>query len=137
MTCASSEQTNHNKCGLAFGGECQLFGNAVVADRSGRQLYRNTLTTDFTRHFIMITTFQMLCNKISSLVCQAMPSHSAKSHDVFELSCKIYSLNAFPSPNIRIKYFSHKSKNTSSMHKNFFCELRDLFLKFGVSITRF
>ncbi len=39
----------HNKCGLAFGGECQLFGNAVVADRSGRQLYRNTLTTDFAR----------------------------------------------------------------------------------------
>ncbi len=105
MTCASSEQTNHNKCGLAFGGECQLFGNAVVADRSGRQLYRNTLTTDFTRHFIMITTFQMLCNKISSLVSQAMPSHSAKSHYVFECSCRIYSLNAFPSPNIHIKHF--------------------------------
>ncbi len=50
MTCASSEQTNHNKCGLAIGGECQLFGNSVVADRSGRQLYRNTLTTDSALH---------------------------------------------------------------------------------------
>ncbi len=39
----------HNKCGFAFGGECQLFGNIVVADRSGRQLYRNTLTTGFAR----------------------------------------------------------------------------------------
>ncbi len=66
------------------------------------QLYRNTLT------------------KISPLVSQVMQSHSTKSHDVFERSCGIYSLNAFPSPIIHIKPFSHKSKTSSSERKSFF-----------------
>ncbi len=49
-----------------------------------------------------------------NLVSQVMPSHSIKSPDVFP------PLNAFPSPIIHIKVFSHKLKTTSSDRKNFF-----------------
>ncbi len=38
---------------------------------------------------------------------------------------------------MRINPFSHKSKTMSSERKNYFCELRDFYYKFAVSITRF
>ncbi len=72
-------------------------------------------------HFRMtITTFQMLCNEISPLVSQVMPSHHAKSHDVFDAHGGIYSPNALPSPIIRLNTFSHETKTTSSERKNLF-----------------
>ncbi len=62
-------------------------------------------------HFRMtMTRFQILCNKISPLVSQVMLSHSAKSHDVFEHSCGICSLNAFPFSIICIKPFHTSQK---------------------------
>ncbi len=93
--------------------------------------------TDFAQAFLTITTFQMLWNEIGPLVSQVLPSHRAKSHDFFDALGGIYSQNAFPSPIIRINSFLHVSKTTSYKHKNLFCELRDFYLKFGVSNTRF
>ncbi len=112
--------------------------NAAVWEHSRvRQLYRNTLT-DFAQ------AFQNDHNNISDAVerdqtaaSQVIPSYSAKSHDFFYALGGIYSQNAFPSPIIRINPFSHKSKTTSSERKKLFCELRDFYSKFGISITRF
>ncbi len=89
----------HNKCGLAFDAAiCELSRVTGLGGNYTEILWRQTLL----EHFRMtITTFQ---NKISPLVSQVMPSHSAKSHAVFERSCGIYSLNAFPSP---IWHFHH------------------------------
>ncbi len=95
-------------------------GDAAVWEHSReRQLYRNTLTTDFAQ------AFQNDHNNISdaverdqSTVGQVIPSHSAKSHYFFAALGGSYSQNAFPSPFIHINPFSHKSKTTSSKHKN-------------------
>ncbi len=57
-----------------------------------RQLYRNTLTTDFTH------AFQNYHNKpiwISPLVGQVIPSQSGKSHYFFYAHGGIYSVNVF------------------------------------------
>ncbi len=96
--------------------------NAAVWEHSRvRQLYRNTLMTDFAQ------AFQNDHNNIShaverdqSTASQVSLSHSGKSHDFFEVLGGIYSQNAFPSPIIHINPFSHKSKTTSSERKNFF-----------------
>ncbi len=71
-----------------------------------RQLYRNTLMTDFAQ------AFQNDQNNISDAVerdrsaaSQIILSHSAKSHDFFDVHGGIYSLNVFSSPIIRINPF--------------------------------
>ncbi len=87
-----------------------------------RQLYRNTLMTDFAQ------AFQNDHNNISGAVQQDRSFKDIK--DFFDAHGGIYSVNAFPSPIIHINPFSHKSKNTSSQRVNLFCIL-------GVSITRF
>ncbi len=51
--------------------------------------------------------------------------------------CTWRNLFAFPFSIIHINPFLYKSKTTSSERKNFFCELRHFYSKFGVSITRF
>ncbi len=67
---------------------------------------RNTLMTDFAQ------AFQNDQNNISDAVerdrsaaSQVIPSHSAKSHDFFDVHGGIYLLNAFPSPIICIDPF--------------------------------
>ncbi len=74
-----------------------LFGNSRV-----RQLYRNTLMTDFAQ------AFQNDHNNISDAVerdqsaaSQVIPSHSTRSHDFFDVLGGIYLQNAFPSPIIQ------------------------------------
>ncbi len=71
--------------------------------------------------------FQNDHNKISDAVerdqsaaGQVIPFQCAKSHDFFDALEIIYSWNAFPFPIIRINTFLHKTKTTSSEHKNFF-----------------
>ncbi len=75
-----------------------------------RPLYRNALL----RHFC--------CEWDQSAASQVIFSFICKMHFHFLL----FALTLF-----------HKTKTTSSEHTFFLCELRDLYLKFGISITRF
>ncbi len=73
--------------------------DAAVWERSRvRQLYRNTLTTDFARVFQNDhNNISDAVDEIGPLVSQVLPSHSAKSHDFFDALGRIYSQNTFPS----------------------------------------
>ncbi len=73
-----------------------MFGNAVIRVR---QLYRNTLTTDFAQAFQNDHNNEHMdaVNEISQLVSQVIPSHSAKSQYFFDVHGGIYSVNVFPS----------------------------------------
>ncbi len=65
---------------------------------SGKQWYRNTLTTDFARAFMndhtgyygRSYTSQVLCNKIGPLVSQDLPTHRPKSHDFFDAHLTLF-----------------------------------------------
>ncbi len=95
--------------------------NAAVWEHSRvRQLYRNTLTTDFAQAFQNDHNISDAVEQDQSAANQVIPSHSAKSHYFFHALGESYSLNAFPSPIIRINPFSHKSKSTSSECKTVF-----------------
>ncbi len=62
-----------------------------------RQLYRNTLTTDFAQAFQNDhNNISDDVNEISPLVSDVIPSHSTKSHDFFDAQGDIYSVNVFP-----------------------------------------
>ncbi len=51
MTCTSERADETVNMVIALGGGCMLYENAVMKDSSGRQLYRNILTTDFAQAF--------------------------------------------------------------------------------------
>ncbi len=66
-------------------------------------------------------------NEIGLLVSQVIPSHSAKSHDVFELQGGIHSVNVFPS---FMHIFSHQIKNVSYSHVRKLCLNFSIVFKF-------
>ncbi len=73
-----------------------------------------------------ITTFQMLCNAIGSLVSQVLPSYCTKSHAFFDVHGGIYSANAFPSSII------HTIQKPPQASADIFCELRDFLSQYLV-----
>ncbi len=78
----------------------------------------------------------MLWNEIGPLLVKL--SHLiAQSHmTFFDALGGIYSQNEFLSSIIRINTSSHKSQNQLKWAQKLFCELRDFYSKFGISITR-
>ncbi len=98
LVAPQSEQMKHKKCC-----HCLRRRMPAVWERGCvRQLCRNPLTTDFAQAFQNNNNKnkiknQMLCNEISPLVSQVIPSHCVKSHYFFDTRDGIYSVNVFPS----------------------------------------